>query len=210
MIVDGVRRVQRCTRCDYWPRKRGTAPGVPVDEAASTFDNYTPHRDNADAIRQAQFFVDQVHPGLYLWGGIGSGKTRLACTILNTLWKSGCGCRFIRVPELLQQLMPGSDHTDHAFTQAVEIPVIVLDDVGANAGTDFSRRQLQAIFDSRLDRGHRTIWTANLDLDELTTFLQDDARLPSRIAGNAKVVELDAPDWRLKQAKKRASLALVP
>jgi DNA replication protein DnaC len=203
--MDGlVRRVRRCTQCSYLDRRRGTAPGIPADEHGSTFDNYEATKDNVEAVRQAQFFVDGVHPGLYLWGGLGSGKTRLACTVLNTLWKTGIGCRFFRVPELLQRLMPGSDSTDDAFDQAVDVPVLCLDDVGANAGTDFSRRMLQTIFDARLDRGHRTIWTSNLDLDELADFLMEDGRLPSRIAGNAKVVELDGPDWRLKQAKRRA------
>ena len=205
--VDGIRRVRRCEACDYWNRKRGVAPGVPVEEQASSFDNYESTKYNGDAIRQAMFFVDGVHPGLYLHGGTGSGKTRLACTILNAVWKAGTGCRFYRVPELLQRLMPGADSTEDAFDQAVRIPVIVLDDVGANAGTDFSRRMLQSIFDARLDRGHRTIWTSNLDLDELAQFLAEDMRLPSRIAGNAKVVELDGLDFRLKQAKARNTVA---
>lgn len=197
--------MRRCQACEYWDRRRGAAPGVPKDEQGSTFENYETTKFNGDAIRQAQFFVDGVHPGLYIYGGTGTGKTRLACSILNALWKVRVGVRFFRVPELLQRLMPGSDSTDEAFDQAVQIPVVCLDDVGANAGTDFSRRMLQSIFDARLDRGHRTIWTSNLDLDELAQFLAEDARLPSRIAGNAKVVELDGKDFRLKKAAARAN-----
>lgn len=209
-VIDaGIRRVRKCQHqgCDYWDRKRGCALGVPEDERDSLLDNYTPIPENADAVKQARFFLDGVHPGLYVFGGVGCGKTRLACSILNELHKRREQVRFFRVPELLQQLMPGNDSTDRAFYQAVDVPAVVLDDVGANAGTDFSRRMLQSIFDARLDRGHRTIWTSNLDLDELAEFLTEDKRLPSRIAGHCKVVELGGPDWRLKKARAKARAA---
>lgn len=204
VLVEGIRRVQRCTQCEFWELQRGGALGIPDEERDSTLDNYTAIPQNAEAIRQAKFFLEGVHPGLYIYGGVGTGKTRLACSILNDLHKRE-RVRFCRVPELLQKLMPGSDSTDRVFDQAVDVPVVVLDDVGANAGTDFSRRMLQSIFDARLDRGHRTIWTSNLDLDELAEFLAEDKRLPSRIAGNCKVVELDGLDWRLRKAKARAA-----
>lgn len=196
--------VVKCTACEFWDRKRGSAPGIPEDERPSSMANYEPARDNAEAVRHAKFFLDGGHPGLYIHGGVGTGKTRLACSILNDLWRTGIRVRFFRVPELMQRLMPGSDSTDQAMDQATDVPVAVLDDVGANAGTDFGRRMLQTIFDARLDRGHRTVWTSNLSLDELAEFLAEDRRLPSRIAGSCKVVELDGQDWRLKKAKQRA------
>lgn len=180
---------------------------MPDDERESLLDNYTAIPDNAEAIKQTRFFLDGVHPGLYIFGGVGTGKTRLACSALNELHRKHEQVRFCRVPELLQRLMPGSDSTDQVFNQTLDVPVLALDDVGANAGTDFSRRMLQTIFDARLDRGHRTIWTSNLDLDELAEFLTEDKRLPSRIAGNCKVVELNGPDWRLKKAKARTAAA---
>lgn len=206
-VQEKPRKVQHCTRCDYWENRRGCAPGVPDEERPSTLANYEPTKDNADAVRQAKFFLDGVHPGLYIHGGVGTGKTRLACSILNDLWKAGIRVRFFRVPELLQKLMPGADSTDQVFDQVVDIPVVTLDDVGANAGTDFSRRMLQSLFDARTDRSHRTIWTSNLSLDELADFLAEDARLPSRIAGECKVVELDGKDWRLLKAKQRSRSA---
>lgn len=206
--VDGVRRARKCTRCDYWPSRRGFAPGVPEDQKAITLASYDGKALEKPAgleaaLKQAQFFVDGVHPGLFLHGPVGCGKTTLAVAILNTLHGKGQRVRFWRVPELLVKLQPnmeaeGTDLLDGVIT----VPVLALDDVGANQGTDFARRMLQTIYDARQDRGHRTIWTSNLTLDELGTFLGDD-RLPSRIAGAAKLVELEGPDYRLKQAKKR-------
>lgn len=190
--------------CPYLENRRGVAPGVPVEEAKATLDNYTRTAENGEAIKHAEYFLDGTHRGLYLHGGVGTGKTRLACSVLNTLWARGVGVRFKRCPELLIQLQPGHDDTDQVWQRMVDVPVLVLDDVGANQGTDFARRQLQALFDARLDRGHRTIWTSNLDLDDLAEFLADD-RLPSRIMGQCRVVELSGKDWRLTRRRKAAA-----
>jgi len=207
----GVQRSQRCTKCDYWARKRGYAPGVPDDAKdlglAVYGEAFTLADHNRDAVAQAKHFLTGVHPGLYIHGDVGTGKTLLACAILNDLHRKGERVRFIRVQELLNKLMPGSDAVDQLFDQVVAVPTLVLDDVGASQGTDFARRMLLSIFEGRQDRSHRTIWTSNLDLDELTEFLGDDKRLPSRIAGTSKIVRLDGPDYRLKAAKKRAGKA---
>jgi DNA replication protein DnaC len=188
--------------CPFIEQKRGVAPGVPESEARSTLDNYQRTTDNGDAIRHAQYFMDGIHSGLYLHGTVGTGKTRLACSIISTLWARGVGVRFKRCPELLVQLLPGNDDTNEVWDAMVGVSVLVLDDVGANQGTDFARRMLQTIYDARLDRGHKTIWTSNLDLDELGTFLNDD-RLPSRIMGNCRIVPMNGKDWRLRGAGRK-------
>lgn len=204
---DGIRRARRCSQCDYWPSRRGFAPGVPEDQKAITLASYGQAGLEKPAaldgpLKQAEYFLQGMHPGLFLHGPVGCGKTTLAVAVLNTLHQRGVRVRFWRVPELLLKLQPGAEDQDQLLDKVATVPVLVLDDVGANAGTDFSRRMLQTIFDARQDKGHRTIWTSNLDLDELGKFLGDD-RLPSRIAGAAKLVEMTGPDYRLKQARKR-------
>jgi DNA replication protein DnaC len=207
----GVRRMQRCGQCDYWERKRGYAPGIPDDAKdaglSSYGETYALTEQNRDAISQAKHFLAGVHPGLYLYGDVGSGKTLLACAILNDLHRKGQRVKFIRVQELLNKLMPGSDTVDGLFDQVVGVPTLVLDDVGASQSTDFARRMLLSIYEGRQDRSHRTIWTSNLDLDELTEFLGEDKRLPSRIAGTSKLVRLDGPDYRVRALKKRQAVS---
>lgn len=215
-VIDaaGVRRARKCQACDYWERRRGYAPGVPDDAKdaalASYGEAFTLSNDNRDAVAQAKHFLAGVHPGLYIHGSVGSGKTMLACAILNDLHRAGQRVRFIRIQELLNKLMPGSDQVDVLFDQVVAVPFLVLDDVGASQGTDFARRMLLSIYEGRQDRSHRTVWTSNLDLDELTEFLGEDKRLASRIAGTAKIVRMDGADYRLKAAKKRATKTAVP
>ena len=205
--TDGVRRARKCTQCDYHERRRGFAPGVPDDQKTVTLGSYGDGLEKPaglePALKQATFFVQGVHPCLFLQGGVGCGKTTLAVAILNTMHKAGHRVRFWRVPELLLKLQPNQEEdTGKLLDQVAQVPVLCLDDVGANQGTDYARRMLQTIFDARQDKGNRTIWTSNLDLNDLAKFLGDD-RLASRIAGTAKLVVMEGPDYRLKQMKKR-------
>lgn len=199
------RTVRHCESCDYWDRRRGVAPGVPEPERGATLENYEPNGHNLDAIRHAGLFVQGVHQGLFIHGPVGTGKTRLACSILNDIWKAKTArVRFIRVPEVLIRLQPSHSteaESDTLIADLSEVPVLALDDVGANAGTDFSRRMLQILVDARADRANRTIWTSNLDPEELGEFL-GDVRIPSRIVGSCRIVELGGPDQRLTRKAK--------
>ena len=192
----GVRRCQVCLS-----RIRGQAPGIPQEEHGSRLDNYVSTTHNKAAIEQARFWLAGVHPDLYLFGGVGTGKTKLAATLLNERWAAGESVEFIRVPRLLSALLPGADDVNQRIDQIAKVPVVCLDDVGASQASDFARRMLLVIYEARMDAGHRTIWTSNLSLDELGAFFGDD-RLSSRIVGHAKVVPMNGPDFRLRKVRK--------
>ncbi len=185
-----------CPECQS--RKRGEAPGLPVAEHGSRLATFQQTKDNVHAIAAAKKWLAGDRPDLYLFGGVGTGKTRLACSLANERWAAGIGVEFFRVAQLLSVMLPGSaTDVDTTLGRIEQIPVIVLDDVGASQATDFARRMLLVLYESRMDRGHRTIWTSNLDLEELAGFNQDE-RLSSRIAGNALIAEMTGKDWRLR------------
>ena len=196
--------VRRCPDC--LESRRGFAPGVPEEFKTASVDSYErgDYRltdDNRKAIEQARFFLQDVHPGLYVFGDVGSGKSLLACAILNDLHRAGRSVRFQRITELLKAVVQ-EDTGDDFQERLVKVPVLVLDDIGAQRPSDYARQMLLTIYDARTDRGNRTIWTSNLTLEELNEYLGDQ-RLASRIAGSCKVVRLDGDDYRLKKAKAR-------
>lgn len=195
---EGANAVTRCTVCAS--RTRGQAPGIPVQEHGRRLATFESTTHNAEAIKHGQYFLDGVHPDLYLQGGVGCGKTCLACALLNERWAAGAAVEFFRAPLLLSALLPGSDDLDQLIHRIASIPLICLDDIGATQATDFARRMLLVIYEARTDVGNRTIWTSNMNLRELAEFTEDD-RLTSRIAGRAKVVELGGKDWRLRSRK---------
>lgn len=195
--------MRKCDPCAWVASKRGFAPGVPADEQTARFASYDVTDDNREAVKHARYFVDGVHPALYLHGGVGVGKTKLACAALNECHAKGERVWFLRTPELLLKLQRiDGDAADAYIERLLAVQVLCLDDVGASQGTDFARRTLQIIFDGRRDRGNRTILTSNLDVDALAEFLGDD-RLPSRIAGDARIVEVAGDDQRPRRGAER-------
>jgi DNA replication protein DnaC len=169
--------------------------------------NYREDAGNRTALRIAHAFVANSARDLFLTGGVGAGKTRLACSIANDLFARGKGVRFVRVPLVLHQLQPGvdSETRDQLELQLFRTPILVLDDLGAerDMATDYTRRTLLLVYEERGDRGLRTIFTSNKALQQLGD-MQDDDRLASRIAGRADVVQLTSSDQRLARRVKQS------
>ncbi len=186
-----------CPECDP---QSPYADGTPYEFQQARFSNYSEMGGNAMALKKAQAFLSaDVKRDLYLSGGVGAGKTRLACSLLNEAVKRGKWCFFARVPILLHQLQPGNvEQSGDLERRLMRSDLIVLDDVGAerDQASDYTRRTLLMIYEERGDRGHRTIFTSNKTLQQLAE-MQDDDRLASRIAGRADVVQLTVPDQRM-------------
>ena len=198
-IVDAqnVRRAKPCV-CQQVKQPKA-APGVPVDFRDANLTNYTETPANKHALVAARRWLENPARDLYLWGTVGSGKSRLAISLLNDVFASGGGY-FTRVPMLLLKLQPSNGEHANLFTRCCATPLLVLDDVGAEreSATDFTRRTLLTLYEERGDRALPTIWTSNKSLVQLADFMQDE-RLTSRIAGRAEVLEVGGDDWRVSK-----------
>jgi DNA replication protein DnaC len=193
----------RVVRCVCWLEKqRAWADGVPQEFQAATLANYRPLAGNREALRVAGTFAEGSRD-LVLIGPVGSGKTRLACSVLNALYAATKQGYFVRVPWMLHQLQPAPDPDGAAAVRARERrltdePIVCFDDLGAerDRATDYTRRTLLMLYERRHDQGLRTIWTSNKGIDDLSA-MQDDDRLASRLAGWSDVVELTCADQRV-------------
>lgn len=213
------RRMQRCA-CFVQKHTRTYADGVPREFRDARLENYRAMPGNRAALRAARACLDG-EDDLFLVGPIGSGKTRLACSVLNEHFlRTGSGL-FIRTPKLLldlQLLIVGDGKTvenrarDRDYCERLfSVSMLVLDDIGVEKPSQFTNRTLYTVYEERGDRGLRTIWTSNLGLARDPRFAPDDPRqtstlgeflgddrLPSRIAGRAEIAFLDCPDQRLE------------
>lgn len=199
----GLRVVERyginepCPECDP-PIQH--ASGVPYEFRSARLSDYEELAGNKAALQKARAFLDSTGRDLYLFGGVGAGKTRLACSMLNEHFLRRRVALFVRVPMALYELQPGRHADDIAQLERrlIHTDLLVLDDIGAerDQATDFTRRTLLMLYEARGDQGLRTIWTSNKSLDELAA-MQDDDRLASRIAGRADVVKLTTSDQRM-------------
>jgi len=105
-------------------------------------------------------------------GPSGTGKTHLAAAISNELMSQGKYVFFIVVPDLLDHLRlafnPEAElQYDDLFEQVKETPFLVLDDLGANALSNWATEKLFQIINHRFTRELPTIITTNNSLDQL-------------------------------------------
>ncbi len=167
-------------------------------------------KGNRDAVEMAKAWAAGSRD-LYLAGGVGAGKTLLACALLNGIWQTQHVGMFARVSKLLLEMQPSlsDDKTSSTlWKRLTSEKVLVLDDIGAerDQASDYTRRTLLTLYETRVDNGLRTIFTSNYPLSAdlvqskktLGEFLDDD-RLPSRIAGQTDVVWIDCSDQRVKK-----------
>jgi len=198
--------VTRVKRCQCWlERQQQAAAGVPKYFEDARMENYRERSGNSIAIAAAREWLAGKRGDLFLFGGVGSGKTRLACSLLNERFHTGDrGAYFVRVPFLMLLQLQGIDdpakkaEANGILDRCLAADPLCLDDIaGAENASDFSRRVMVTLYDQRLDRGLRTVWTSNVNLRGLEEYYGDD-RLPSRMAGAVgETIELTCDDFRV-------------
>lgn len=148
------------------------------------------------ALSQAQQFAGNPRGWLLLMGSYGCGKTHLAAAVANTCVEFGMHTIFLTVPDLLDWLRYSYDATDDTFERRFEelrnVNLLVLDDLGAHNATGWAAEKLFQIIDYRYIRKMPTVFTTNLDLEDL------DDRIRSRLQDPDLVtrVRITAPDYR--------------
>ncbi len=142
--------------------------------------------------------------GLILMGAVGCGKTHLGCAVLNCALEDGYHAAYWNVPQQLEMMMYGhADNTDQMriLDKALLADVLLLDDLGAEKASDWTRKELVIILDERYRENRPTIVTSNLMLTDGELRNTCGARAYSRLCSDHfKAVALTAADYRRKQA----------
>lgn len=162
------------------------------------------------AFKASQDFVQQclVEPrglGLLFIGPVGSGKTFLAASIANALMEKEKKVLFLVVPDLLDELR-ATYKTEvneiDLLDAAREIPILILDDLGAHNYTDWTRNRIYSIINYRLNEELPTVITSNLSLEEMEEYL--GARTTSRLIQSSRIFRLNIDqDIRLTKYQER-------
>ena len=113
--------------------------------------------------------------GIYLNGNFGCGKTYLLSAMLNELAKKGSKVAMIYYPEFLRALKESFNGTDEykiKFNYIKKVDVLLLDDIGAETVTEWSRDEvLGTILQYRMEENLPTLFTSNLTMKELEIHL---------------------------------------
>ena len=133
-----------------------------------------PTKNRIEVIKWIKKYYDEFNPyttkkGLYLHGNFGTGKTFLIAALLNELKvKYNVNTEIVYVPELLRKLKENLNLVGDRLYYLENIPVLLLDDIGAEKVTDWGRDEIiGTILQTRMNKGMPTFFTSNLTISEL-------------------------------------------
>ena len=145
--------------------------------------------------------------GWYFHGLPGSGKTMLSCLILNeAILRYQYRVRYVKVARDFLDQIRASYNQESGFygkgnniiNELYQIDLLVLDDFGVQQDTEWEKRMLYNLIDTRYEYAKTTIITSNLEPEELRPLF--GGRILSRIKEMAQIQDFVGPDYREKLA----------
>lgn len=158
---------------------------------------------SAGIVREVTAWLEKPTDGLFLAGGVGTGKTHLAAAIVRHEIERGKRQVYFRPASVLFQAIRDS-YKDEGRTEAsiladyTDARLLVLDDLGAGNLSDHERRYTLEVLDRRLNNMRPTIVTSNWTLKDIAEKL--DERVASRLSG-FKVIAFKGEDKRTAKSK---------
>ena len=181
--------------------------GIPMRFQSRTFDNYQAKNEGQErALRKARTYVETwpqnktAGTSLIFSGNAGTGKTHLACAIANQLIAQGVSAVFTTVSDAMRAIKrtydAGSQLTELQAIQAFVDPgLLILDEVGANRGTEYKVQLVFDIINKRYENCRPTIILTNLDPEALRQCLGE--RVVDRLReGGGKLVAFTWESFR--------------
>lgn len=168
-----------------------------------TFEN--DDRSNAKLSDMAKRYVDNFSEfykdgkGLLLHGGVGTGKTYIACMIANALIDKGYPVLVTNFSRILSTLQGTFDKQEY-LDSLNQFKLLVIDDLGIERDTGYAKEQVYNIIDSRYRAGLPMIITTNLTMQKMATETElADKRVYDRIIERCFPVEVAGESRRMKK-----------
>jgi DNA replication protein DnaC len=233
----GFSGAERC-ECSFAARNAAIKENsrIPLNYQQASLDNFYLPQDNPLAraslgkvLLEVRGFVREYpavdRPGLLLIGEPGTGKTHLAVAALRALLEKGHEGVFFDYQNLLDRIRSGYDATSGAsdraaYREALDAPVLLLDDLGAHRVTEWVEDTVTSIITNRCNHRKTLIATSNLPDPEVTGAMIEytgaggvavhrktlaemiGARARSRLFEMCRVVKMPAvEDYRVKRGR---------
>jgi DNA replication protein DnaC len=196
--------------------------GIPVRFHGKFVSNFTGSKAEVDRAVAAI----TSNRSVFLYGICGTGKTHLAVGLMMEYLRagnfglteyermkftvaenttSGDGARwllpyFLPSVELFFELKSTFDRKDRTEAQVLdkysECPLLLIDDIGTEKISDWSRQIFYTLIDRRYRNMRQTIITTNKTPDEIAATIDD--RITSRIFEMGEVIEIKGNDKRIE------------
>lgn len=141
------------------------ARGIPLRYAGSTINDL---EDVTSNVIEAFSRAVTKRESVVLYGGVGSGKTLLACCLLRRIIENGANpdkCGFVVVPNMLAEMRAAMDEAgkvpEHVVRDIIRYDVLILDDIGAEYDTGWAREVMYRVVNDRYNALKQTIFTTN-------------------------------------------------
>ncbi|MNE62314.1 DNA replication protein DnaC [compost metagenome] len=150
--------------------------GITPRFAAATFDSYRAEKDpQQKALAKCRAYAEQFPANyragrsLLLTGNVGCGKTHLASAIVRTVVADHCRALIIPAGDIVSiaraSMVPGSGYTDRDVAVHLGgLDLLVIDEVGAQKGSEYELGLLHSIIDRRYQAVLPTVLISNLGL----------------------------------------------
>ena len=168
---------------------------------------YYGQRDRARmgrVLESCRRYVREFEPesrNLLFWGAPGLGKTHLSLAIAEGVAHGGHLVMYVSAPHLMDELERGKFQKDAGALELREVifgcELLVIDDLGTELVTSFTRSEVYDLVNTRLNTGLATIINTNLTAKQLEGTY--GGRVYSRIAGLYAAVEFRGRDIRLQK-----------
>lgn len=172
--------------------------GLPLVASEHTFTTFKASGALEAAYRAAGELAEAAGTRwLTLSGPPGCGKTHLAHAVMMRWTERGHHGRFVLAPRLLDELragyQPDAEISYHdKIHELMLTPLLIIDDLGMEARTDWAGEKLDMIIDERYSMLRPLMITTNCTPSELP------ARIVSRLrrAVGSKLIGIDAPEYK--------------
>lgn len=143
-----------------------------------TFANFSVTAENQTAYRAARAYADNFakmapqgetpppeRNGLYISGGVGTGKTHLAAAIANHLLSQGTAVICMTMIDLLARIKrtygSGGEDESQVLATYQQVPLLIIDDLGKEPPTDWTVATIYKIVNARYEAYLPTVVTTN-------------------------------------------------
>ncbi len=165
---------------------------IPATVARATFESFKTYDPDQIAGKTAAerfaktFKAERDTRGLLFHGTPGAGKTHLLAAVVRHLTlEKGIACKYVELMLLLSDIRNGFG-TGKGYVEIlrplVQVPVLVIDELGKERGTDWERSMLDELISRRYNAGLTTLFATNYPI-ELRRVPQDARPVDTRFPG---------------------------
>lgn len=165
--------------------------------------NRSPRKQMEMVFQFCRDYAEKFGPGsvnLLFRGNTGLGKTFLSACIARVVSRKGYSVVYETVVEALtafenQKFRDGEGDADARVERMLSCDLLILDDLGTEMITEFSKSAVYTLINSRLLSGKKTIISTNLSMDRIETIYTP--QIASRLAGEYQDLPFVGRDIRI-------------